>query len=111
MASKKLRNAAGLDGKGNRSVKPPSRRARGPGKQGRPLGFSERSRGERPRRKNDRRDRLILIAIIIIAGLFILRRTVRLAQMGRVTLSRATAAGVAPPNEQLSPWDDVRSSG
>jgi len=69
------------------------------------------SRGGRPRGKSSRRDRLILIAIIIIAALFILRRTTRLARMGRVTNSHALAAAVAPSNAAIPPPGAGRALG
>jgi hypothetical protein len=58
-------------------------------------------RGGGSRQKNRRRDRLILIAVMILVGLFLIRRSVRLAHLGGH--SDETAAGVAPPNENISP--------
>jgi hypothetical protein len=100
-----------IDRNGNRSVKAPPLPGRRRRARPHRRGIAESSRGGGSRWKSHRRDRLILIAIIIIAGLFILRRTVRLAQIRRITLSRATAAVVAPSSEYLSPSGTGRSSG
>ncbi|MGH7839401.1 MAG: hypothetical protein ACREQC_16470 [Candidatus Binataceae bacterium] len=41
----------------------------------------------------------MLLAVVVLAGLFIVRRIVRLAHFGGIPHSTQTAAGAAPANE------------
>jgi hypothetical protein len=56
-------------------------------------------RARRPRG----RDRLILVGVLLLAGLFLVRRFVMLAHQRRTISSSISSSPTRPPSEEISP--------